>query len=135
MNKEDIVNSANLGGPTPDLIDFKSAAAPPSASLTPSAPATPPSAPATSYAPAAPSPVTAQLDGGKAQRKTVRQWSVDDVCGWLSSLGLSKYCSNFKGNDIDGEELLELDKEILERELKISKHLYYALSAILRYTD
>lgn len=57
----------------------------------------------------------------KGRHRTVREWSVDDVCDWLSSLGLSKYSTNFKQHDIDGIELLELEKEILETELKISE--------------
>lgn len=57
----------------------------------------------------------------KSQARTVKDWSVDDVCDWLSSLGLSKLSTTFKMNDIDGIELLELNKDVLETDLKISK--------------
>ena len=57
----------------------------------------------------------------KSQARTVKDWSVDDVCDWLSSLGLSKLSTIFKMNDIDGIELLELNKDVLETDLKISK--------------
>ncbi|CAI4226465.1 unnamed protein product [Auanema sp. JU1783] len=40
----------------------------------------------------------------------VSTWSVDDVCTWLNSLGLSQYSSQFKQNDVRGRELRLLER-------------------------
>lgn len=50
---------------------------------------------------------------------TVAAWTVDDVCHWLSSMGLSKHAPAFRANDIDGYELLQLNKDVMEKELRI----------------
>ncbi|XP_067928967.1 WD repeat, SAM and U-box domain-containing protein 1-like isoform X2 [Watersipora subatra] len=55
-----------------------------------------------------------------SRRAKPNNWSVEDVCHWLNSLGLSKYSQTFRENDIDGYELLRLDSQLLERELHIS---------------
>ncbi|XP_059179125.1 WD repeat, SAM and U-box domain-containing protein 1-like [Physella acuta] len=41
-------------------------------------------------------------------------WSVDDVCQWLGSLGLSEYEDKFRTNAIDGKELLAVSAADLE---------------------
>lgn len=50
---------------------------------------------------------------------SVSSWTVDDVCHWLSSMALNKHAQTFRDNDIDGYELLHLDKETMEKELRI----------------
>ncbi|PAV91156.1 hypothetical protein WR25_10970 [Diploscapter pachys] len=50
----------------------------------------------------------------------VSDWSVDDVCKWLSSLGLSHYTQQFKSNEIRGSELIHLAQSDL-RELGVQK--------------
>ncbi|NXC39246.1 WSDU1 protein, partial [Penelope pileata] len=46
-------------------------------------------------------------------------WSEDDVSAWLRAEGLADLVGLFKGNNIDGKELLNLTKESLTNELKI----------------
>jgi len=48
-------------------------------------------------------------------------WSVEDVCHWLSSLGLSKHTGSFRQHDIDGSELQHLTKEVLETEIGVGR--------------
>jgi hypothetical protein len=43
----------------------------------------------------------------------VRRWSVNKVSEWLVAQGLSSAMDAFRIEQIDGEALLELDKEIL----------------------
>lgn len=37
-------------------------------------------------------------------------WTVDEVCAWLSSIGMSEYGSTFRKNDIQGSELMHLER-------------------------
>lgn len=37
-------------------------------------------------------------------------WTCDEVCAWLSSIGLSEYGSTFRKNDIQGSELMHLER-------------------------
>uniref|UniRef100_A0A1I7TVE3 Diacylglycerol kinase n=1 Tax=Caenorhabditis tropicalis TaxID=1561998 RepID=A0A1I7TVE3_9PELO len=37
-------------------------------------------------------------------------WTPDEVCAWLSSIGLSEYGSIFRKNDIQGSELMHLER-------------------------
>lgn len=117
VNKGDVTNINPSSGLTPDLIAFTPASTSQPVERSRSTPT--PSA-------SVPSAVPHAVDKTRQQR-TVKDWSVDDVCGWLSSLGLSKYSALFKQHDIDGQELLELDKEILEKEIKISRCLLYIM--------
>ncbi|CAD6190814.1 unnamed protein product [Caenorhabditis auriculariae] len=45
-----------------------------------------------------------------APHSNVSSWSVDDVCSWLNSLGLSQYSPQFKNNDVQGNELIHLER-------------------------
>lgn len=47
--------------------------------------------------------------------------SVDDVCGWLASLGLSAYVESFREQLVDGPMLAELTDEQMRDELEVSK--------------
>jgi len=51
---------------------------------------------------------------------TYTDWTVDEVCDWLGSLGLGKCASVFRSHDIDGAELMQLNRNVLETELGIS---------------
>lgn len=44
----------------------------------------------------------------------VIDWSADEVCLWLSSVGLDVYSANFKGNGITGQALIQLDSSQLK---------------------
>lgn len=46
-------------------------------------------------------------------------WSEDDVSSWLRAEGLEVLVDMFKANNIDGSELLALNKESLASDLKI----------------
>ena len=42
-----------------------------------------------------------------------RQWSVDEVCAWVTFVGLEQYSDAFQKHHIDGQELLHLSHETL----------------------
>lgn len=46
-------------------------------------------------------------------------WSEDDVSSWLREEGLEVLVDMFKTNNIDGSELLALNKDSLATDLKI----------------
>lgn len=48
-------------------------------------------------------------------QRDLTTWSSDDVCLWLSAIGLSEYVETFASNDITGEELIELQISDLEQ--------------------
>ncbi|ESP02890.1 hypothetical protein LOTGIDRAFT_156843 [Lottia gigantea] len=50
----------------------------------------------------------------------ILSWSVDDVCDWISSLGLEDYKDMFKAQAIDGAELLALNTNDLQSALGIA---------------
>ncbi|XP_067891386.1 WD repeat, SAM and U-box domain-containing protein 1 [Heterodontus francisci] len=52
-------------------------------------------------------------------RHSVQHWSEDEVCSWLSAEELQELVVVFKSNNIDGQELLNLTKENLEKDLKV----------------
>nr|XP_023695717.1 WD repeat, SAM and U-box domain-containing protein 1-like isoform X2 [Paramormyrops kingsleyae] len=49
----------------------------------------------------------------------VSRWSEEDVLAWLREEGLAALESSFRANNIDGAELLCLDKEMLTSDLRI----------------
>lgn len=49
----------------------------------------------------------------------MNDWSEDDVSSWLREVGLESLVQTFKANNIDGAELLMLNKESLSSELHI----------------
>ena len=50
----------------------------------------------------------------------MKAWSVDDVCNWLSDIGLESYCQIFQDNEIIGEHLLDLSRDDL-KDLGVTK--------------
>ncbi|XP_066544279.1 WD repeat, SAM and U-box domain-containing protein 1 isoform X2 [Amia ocellicauda] len=52
-------------------------------------------------------------------RLSVTEWSEEDVLAWLCEEGLEQLTSIFKANNIDGAELMNLNKETLASALKI----------------
>ena len=44
----------------------------------------------------------------------MEMWTVEDVCQWLSALGLPEHKEKFSDNAIDGKELLALTTADLE---------------------
>ncbi|CAG0918863.1 unnamed protein product [Notodromas monacha] len=56
---------------------------------------------------------------GPAQ-KSVKEWTLQDVCAWLETLDLGEHLETFKLHDIRGSELLQLDRRDL-KELEIKK--------------
>ncbi|XP_070536971.1 WD repeat, SAM and U-box domain-containing protein 1-like [Ptychodera flava] len=59
--------------------------------------------------------------GGKKQPpvKQLHEWSVEDVCEWLKEMGLEQHVAQFQRNEIDGQELSTLTKEILTNDLGV----------------
>ena len=49
----------------------------------------------------------------------IKFWGVEEVGNWLESLGLAEYKERFAKNDIQGEELLGLDRN----DLKVCIHI------------
>ncbi|CAI2350552.1 unnamed protein product [Caenorhabditis sp. 36 PRJEB53466] len=59
-------------------------------------------------------------------------WTSDEVCAWLSSIGMSEYGSTFRKNDIQGSELMHLERsDILEIGINKIGHVKRLQSAIL----
>lgn len=54
---------------------------------------------------------------------TVAKWCVDEVCEWLSKIGLPQYEDIFRENEIDGQELLHLNHETLNNIFRIGNLL------------
>ena len=54
-------------------------------------------------------------------KKRPEKWTVDEVCQWLTELGLEQYESGFRTHHIDGQELLLLDESALQKSLGIGK--------------
>ena len=52
--------------------------------------------------------------------KPVSQWSVDNVCTWLSAIGLGSKAAPFKDNAVDGSLLSTLSAEDLSADLGLS---------------
>lgn len=69
------------------------------------------------------SPKPASVSSPKSEeafkRKRVPDWSVDDVCDFLRSIGLQEYISQFQKEKIDGEVLLDLKLEDWKQYLQI----------------
>lgn len=51
---------------------------------------------------------------------TVKTWSEDQVCEYLRSVKCGEYEKLFRKNNVNGENLLEMDKEVL-KEMGIEK--------------
>ncbi|PHH84308.1 hypothetical protein CDD83_2172 [Cordyceps sp. RAO-2017] len=95
-----------------------SSSAPPSSAMPTTARRVPPSAPgAQTY----PSPTESDFSDADADTSdSVKHWDEDRVGEYLTSIGCGDYEKIFKKNHINGENLLELDKEVL-REMGIDK--------------
>ncbi|CCU77369.1 unnamed protein product [Blumeria hordei] len=52
--------------------------------------------------------------------ESAKNWSEEKVCDWLASINCSEYENLFRKNNINGENLLEMDKAVL-REIGIEK--------------
>lgn len=52
--------------------------------------------------------------------ESAKRWDEDQVCGWLRSINCGDYEKLFKRNNINGENLLEMDKSVLQ-EMGIEK--------------
>jgi len=61
------------------------------------------------------------------QTKSVRQWTVEDVCRWAAQKGLMNLISKLKYNKIDGRRLMYATKEQLLSILRISNSETLAL--------
>ena len=54
-------------------------------------------------------------------KKRAEKWTVDDVCQWITELGLDQYEPTFRTHQIDGQELIHLDDNTLHKSLGIGK--------------
>lgn len=52
--------------------------------------------------------------------KSIKEWSVDEVCIWLNCIGLGEKVDSFRGNTVDGETLLSLSVEDMTGELGLT---------------
>ena len=50
----------------------------------------------------------------------IKFWGVEEVGNWLESLGLAEHKERFAKNDIQGEELLGLDRNDLKVSIEMS---------------
>lgn len=41
-------------------------------------------------------------------------WTTQQVCHWLKGLNMEQYVPEFSGNDVDGQQLLQLDGKALK---------------------
>lgn len=67
----------------------------------------------------------------------VPYWTSEEVCAWLSSIGMSEYGSTFRKNDIQGSELMHLERsDIMDigitkighvKRLQVREKLFYNL--------
>lgn len=93
-----------------------------SATLTPGPPAPPPSR----RAPQAPSAAQTYASPTESNFSdadgpdSVKNWDEDKVCEYLRSVKCAEYEKLFRKNHINGENLLEMDKEVL-KEMGIDK--------------
>ena len=54
-------------------------------------------------------------------KKRAEKWTVDDVCQWITELGLDQYEPTFRTHQIDGQELIHLDDNALHKSLGIGE--------------
>lgn len=55
---------------------------------------------------------------------SVEKWGVEDVCAWVTSLGLQQYQEVFRQQAIDGTELLALTAKDLEESMGIGELVF-----------
>ncbi|KAK9457505.1 kinase-like domain-containing protein [Dipodascopsis uninucleata] len=80
------------------------------------------------------SPSSAMFSESGNLLEEVRKWSEADVAEWLCSVNFAKYTNNFTVNHINGEALLEVDKNVI-KEIGIDKigdrvRLFVAIKAL-----
>jgi hypothetical protein len=51
---------------------------------------------------------------GRCLSRIVREWTTEDVCRWLESIGLAEFSSGFETNQICGQSVCMLTEEELE---------------------
>ena len=61
---------------------------------------------------------------------TPENWNVETVAEWLSTNGLSSYCSAFEDNHVSGQVLLTLNKDDLI-ELGMTRFVWYLLCFVV----
>ncbi len=44
-------------------------------------------------------------------KKPVKDWDIDNICGWLQGVGLGEHCEYLVENELIGEHLIDLTKE------------------------
>lgn len=71
-----------------------------------------------------------QNENGLFRKKFPTEWNSDDVCDWLSSLGLGRYTKIFRKNEIDGPELLHLTHDALLTNLRIGILIFFVYLSI-----
>ena len=66
------------------------------------------------------SPTESNFSAASSDPESSRSWDEEQVCDWLHSVGCGGYEKIFRKNHINGENLLEMDKEVL-KEMGIEK--------------
>lgn len=66
------------------------------------------------------SPTESEFSDFVENPDSVRNWSEEQVCEWLHSVHCGNYEKLFRKNNINGENLLEMDKAVLQ-EMGIDK--------------
>jgi len=56
--------------------------------------------------------------------KLVKEWTIDDVQTWLKDLKFENYSTSFRDELVDGEVLITLTDDDLQKQLKITKSLH-----------
>ena len=54
----------------------------------------------------------------------VQEWTVDEVCSWLTTEGMGQYAQIFCSQAIDGRELLTLTPTTLQHDLAIGLWIF-----------
>lgn len=66
------------------------------------------------------SPTESNFSAVSSDPESSRSWDEEQVCDWLHSVGCGNYEKIFRKNHINGENLLEMDKSVLQ-EMGIEK--------------
>lgn len=53
----------------------------------------------------------------------VPEWSQEDVCRWIESVGFGKYAKRFEGKRVDGDLLLQMTGDQLKEEIGFTSEI------------
>ena len=92
--------------------------------VTPPATTTPPPATTPPTAATPPPPAAARRVSSEADYVALADGDVDDVCEWISAMGLGAYVPSFRQHCVNGKLLRSLSEEEMETELGIASRMH-----------